>query len=145
MDIPMEGVNVLFAMSQFSRVFYLLNVFKKMQVLTLKKSHLQVKRSWGFHPRRGVSPHCDRPTDYVIIAKRRAVWWDWHWFSFIIPVLRISYPTKNILQNPGVGANTPVTRDFTDPASSGRYTMHGMRGQDTPETACHRNLPLPDI
>jgi hypothetical protein len=40
-----KGVNVLFAMSQFSSVFYLLNVFKKMQVLTLKKSHLQVKRS----------------------------------------------------------------------------------------------------
>jgi hypothetical protein len=51
-----NGVNVLFAMSQFSRVFYMLNVFKKMQVSPLKKSHLPVKRSWGFHPQRGVSP-----------------------------------------------------------------------------------------
>jgi len=65
--------------------------------------------------------------------------------SFIIPVLRISWDNKKFFQGRGGEANTPFTREFIDPASSGRYTMHGMPGQGTPGTACHRNLPRPDI
>ena len=57
--------------------------------------------------------------------------------SFIISFFVFHIITKIFPQTPCVKANTPITREFTDPASSVRYTMRGMPGQDTPGKAGH--------
>ena len=56
MDVQ-TGAKVLVGMSLLSRIFFMLTVYKKKQVLVLQKFQLQVKRSWGFHPRHYGSPH----------------------------------------------------------------------------------------
>jgi len=63
-------------MSQFSRVFYMLNVFKKSRSFLGRNLIYRLNAHWDF-TLAAVSPStCDRPDRYyVIIAKHRAVWW----------------------------------------------------------------------
>jgi hypothetical protein len=140
------GAKVPVAMRLPSRVFCRLTVYKKKQVLALQKFQYRLNAPGGFTPAAMVPPFAIGRTGTTSSSPSAGRYGGTGTVpSFIISYFVFHIITKIFPQTPCVKANTPITREFTDPAFSGRYTMHGMPGQGTPGTACHRNLPPPDI